>query len=82
MSDEGYRRRIAFIESVADGYFLGGRQPEERCRAMMAHCSQCVEADYYDLARPPASRDPWIREMLEYFDRLFAGNHPEIYSYA
>lgn len=81
MTERGYTRRIAFIESVADGYYLSGKKSEDACRSMMDYCTECVNADYYGVERP-TTQDAWIYEMAAYFDGLFATNPHEIYSYA
>ena len=70
MSDRGYRRRIECIEWWGEMFRRHG-SPVEQCGAMIRHCSECLDSDYYGEPRPIATEE-WLERTVAHFDNLFA----------
>lgn len=68
MTERGYRRRLACVEWHANLWASCG-VPRSVCEAMLAACSESVDADFYGVERPTLA--PALQPIQAYFDREF-----------
>ncbi len=78
MSPEGYRARISAIEWWANLWVSEGL-PYEMAQEIMGYCCECVDADYYGVARLEPPNDEAVRIQAA-LDAIFVSPGPQDFS--